>query len=384
MSANNTFDAVVIGAGVFGSWTASFLQRSGRRVLLVDQYGPGNVRASSGGESRIIRMGYGLDELYTRWSMRSLPAWEELDTRSGARLFHRTGVLWIAPKYHVNTVETLETLKRIGVATEEFTGDELRRRYPQISVERDWFGFLEPKSGTIMARRAVEWVVSEAVRKGASYRTELVETPRGGMRLASVRTRSGENLSADVFVYACGPWLPAVFPELLGERIFPTRQEVFFFGVPAGDARFAPPALPTFLDRATEYYGMPSLESRGLKVACDDHGDRADADLQERVPSAAKIASAREYVAKRFPALAGAPIVEARVCQYENTSSGDFLIDRHPAFENVWLVGGGSGHGFKHGPALGEYVAERINAGGAVEPRFSLATKRTVQARTVF
>ncbi len=382
--ANNNFDAIVIGAGVFGSWTASFVQRSGRRVLLLDAYGPANSRASSGGESRIIRMGYGPDELYTRWSMRSLPAWEELDARSGARLFHRTGVLWIAPKGNANTLQTLETLKRVGVATEEMSGDDLRHRYPQIAIEQDFFGFLEPKSGTIMARRAVEWVVSEAVRNGASYHNESVETPMGGGKLSSIHTRSGEVYSADVFVFACGPWLPAVFPGLLGDRIFPTRQEVFFFGIPPGDSRFAPPALPTFLDRTTEYYGMPSLENRGLKVASDDHGERADPDLQERVPSAAAIDSARAYVARRFPALAGAPIVEARICQYENTSSGDFLIDRHPGFDNVWLVGGGSGHGFKHGPALGEYVTERINTGGAIEPRFSLATKQTVKARAVF
>jgi glycine/D-amino acid oxidase-like deaminating enzyme len=79
-----------------------------------------------------------------------------------------------------------------------------------------------------------------------------------------------------------------------------------------------------------------------------------------------------------------APLLETRVCQYENTSNGDFLIDRHPAFDNVWLVGGGSGHGFKHGPALGEYVAARVVEGGPVEPRFTLATKGTVQQRAVF
>jgi glycine/D-amino acid oxidase-like deaminating enzyme len=129
---------------------------------------------------------------------------------------------------------------------------------------------------------------------------------------------------------------------------------------------------------------MPSLEGRGLKAASDEHGGRANPDSQERIPTAEATAHARKYVAERFPALKNAPIVETRICQYENTSSGDFLIDRHPDFENVWLVGGGSGHGFKHGPALGEYVTERVNQGGAVEPRFSLATKQTVKARAVY
>ncbi len=384
MSANSKFDVVVIGAGVFGSWTANFLQRSGRRVLILDAYGPSNSRASSGGESRIIRMGYGPDELYTRWSMRSLPAWEELDAASGAKIFHCTGVLWLSPKDNAYTHQTLDVLKKAGVPHEVMNAGEVRRRYPQISIPDDGMGFLETTSGAIMARRAVELVVAETVRKGAAYASGSVEAPSGSGRLKSVRTRTGDQISADTFVFACGPWLPAIFPDLLGGRIFPTRQEVFFFGIPPGDTRFSPRALPTFLDRFREYYGMPSLEGRGLKAASDEHGVRANPDSQERIPTAEAIAHARKYVAERFPALKDAPIVETRICQYENTSSGDFLIDRHPDFENVWLVGGGSGHGFKHGPALGEYVTERINQGGAVEPRFSLATKQTVKARAIY
>ena len=175
-----------------------------------------------------------------------------------------------------------------------------------------------------------------------------------------------------------------LFPEILGQRIFPTRQEVFFFGAPAGDARFAPPALPTWLFQEDEIYGMPDLESRGLKIAVDRHGERVDPDTQSRLASAKGAEQARRFVEQRFPALRGAPIVETRVCQYENTWNGDFLIDRHPGIENVWFVGGGSGHGFKHGPAVGQYVAERILGGGAEEKRFSLESKQTVQQRAVF
>ena len=155
-------------------------------------------------------------------------------------------------------------------------------------------------------------------------------------------------------------------------------------GVPAGDARFAPPALPTFLFQQDESYGMPDLESRGLKIALDRHGERVDPDTQSRLASPPMVEEIRRYVARRFPALRDAPIVESRVCQYENTSSGDFLIDRHPVMENVWFAGGGSGHGFKHGPAVGEYVAAEILGEGKREPRFSLATKMTTQERAVY
>jgi glycine/D-amino acid oxidase-like deaminating enzyme len=216
------------------------------------------------------------------------------------------------------------------------------------------------------------------------YRVAQIAEPRGAGAISAVMTSSGERIEAGTFVFACGAWLGKLFPEILASRIFPSRQEVFFFGVPAGDARFAPPALPTWLFQEDEIYGMPDLESRGLKIAVDRHGDRVDPDTQPRLASAEGAAEARRFVEQRFPALRGAPIVEIRVCQYENTWNGDFLIDRHPEIENVWFVGGGSGHGFKHGPAVGEYVTGRILDGAAEEERFSFATKETVQRRAVF
>src|SRR6202161_3618328 len=175
MSKGKTYDVVVVGAGVFGAWTALQLARRGQSVLLVDAYGPGNSRASSGGESRIIRMGYGTDELYTRWSMRSLPFWEELNASSGAKIFHRTGVLWLSPKDNTYTHESIDVLKRAGVPHEVMNADDARRRYPQISIPDDGMAFLDTTSGAIMARRAVELVVAAAIRKGAGYRSGLIE-----------------------------------------------------------------------------------------------------------------------------------------------------------------------------------------------------------------
>jgi glycine/D-amino acid oxidase-like deaminating enzyme len=142
--------------------------------------------------------------------------------------------------------------------------------------------------------------------------------------------------------------------------------------------------MPTWIDFADEFYGIPDLENRGFKIALDRHGPPIDPDTAERNVTGATLAAVRRFLARRFPGLKNAPLIEARVCQYENTSNGDFLIDRHPGYDNVWLVGGGSGHGFKHGPALGEYVAERITQGVGVEGRFSLQTKAKLQKRTVY
>ena len=352
--------------------------------MLADAYGPGNARASSAGESRIIRMGYGADELYTRWSVMSLAQWKEFFASVGERLFHETGVLWLTGKDDSRVRQAAEVLARCGVAFVELSRKELEKRYPQIGLEGITKGLLELHSGVLMARRAVAVVAEAAQRLGVEYRVAQIAEPRGSGAISAVTTNSGERIEADTFVFACGAWLGKIFPDVLGSRIFPSRQEVFFFGVPAGDARFAPPALPTWLFQEDEIYGMPDLESRGLKIAVDRHGERVDPDTQSRLASAEGAEEARRFVEQRFPALRSAPIVETRVCQYENTWNGDFLIDRHPEMENVWFVGGGSGHGFKHGPAVGEYVAGRILGGGAEEARFSLASKETVQRRAVF
>jgi sarcosine oxidase len=381
------YDVVVVGAGVFGAWTAWHLARRGKSVLLVDAYGPGNARSSSAGESRIIRMGYGADEIYTRWSQRSLVQWKEFFGTARRDLFHQTGVLWLASEGDFRARETAATLTRCGVAFEEIDRGELGKRYPQIGLDGIVGGLFEPGSGVLMARRAVAAVVEDGIVRGVEYRVADIATPdepRGSGGVASIATRSGERIEAKRFVFACGAWLGKIFPKVLGERIFPSRQEVFFFGVPPGDTRFAPAALPTFLFQGDQSYGMPDLEGRGFKIALDRHGVRVDPDTQSRMVAEEAAEEVRRYVARRFPGLRDAPIVETRVCQYENTSSGDFLIDRHPEIENVWLVGGGSGHGFKHGPAVGEYVAGRILDGMIAEPRFSFASKNTVQRRAVY
>jgi monomeric sarcosine oxidase len=384
MSANKTYDVAVIGAGVFGAWTAWHLAKRGQRVILLDAYGPAHSRASSGGETRIIRMGYGGDELYTRWSMNSLVQWKELFAATRNPLFLKTSVLWLANENDARLKQTIATLERCNVPFEKLDRVVLEKRYPQIGLEDVTAGALETESGVLLARRAVAAVVEDAMRLGVEYRVAKIETPRGSRNLDFISSNGGESISAGAYVFACGAWLGKVFPEILSNRIFPSRQEVFFFGVPAGDMRFAPPALPTWLFQDDLYYGMPDIESRGLKIAVDQHGARVDPDTQSRIVSAEATQAAREYAARRFPALRDAPIVETRVCQYENTSSGDFLIDRHPEMPNVWFAGGGSGHGFKHGPAFGEYIAGQLLDNAPSEPRFSLASKDTVQKRAVY
>jgi glycine/D-amino acid oxidase-like deaminating enzyme len=143
--------------------------------------------------------------------------------------------------------------------------------------------------------------------------------------------------------------------------ITPTRQEVFFFGTPAGDPRFTEAQLPTWIDGGKNpFFGVPGNHWRGFKIADDTRGQVIDPSTVEREISQEKLANARAYLRMRFPALANAPLLESRVCQYENSTDHNFILDRHPEAENVWLAGGGSGHGFKHGPVIGEMVADAV------------------------
>jgi glycine/D-amino acid oxidase-like deaminating enzyme len=387
VAARGPADTIVVGAGVFGAWTACSLQRLGRKVLLVDAWAPAHARASSGGESRLTRGSYGGDEVYTKMALDSLSEWSALSARAELPLFHRAGILFFFPTREEYVARTIEVHRRLNLPTEALDRRAMQRRWPQIDFDGIEIGLYEPQFGALMARRAVQTVVAEFVAAGGEYRQAAVRPPGGGGgALRRIELETGERLSAPHFVFACGPWLPKLFPDLLGQRIFPTRQEVFFFAPEAGDDRFTVGKLPGWADfnGGDIYYGFPDLEGRGVKVGHDAHGPPIDPDVGDRDFSEAALADVRGFLRKRFPGLAERPLNEVRVCQYENSANGDLLIDFHTDRPNVLLVGAGSGHGFKHGPAVGRYAAQLLMGTlDAVEPRFSLATKGEHQNRAV-
>lgn len=357
----------------------------------MDAYGPGNSRSSSGDETRILRSGYGADRIYSDMARSSLGQWRALDERAGGGLWHACGVLWMATGEDPYTAATRQTLENAGHRCEVLDAAALNRRFPEIDCGADTgpagsgrieAALFEPDGGVLLARRAVRALADDLERRG-------VRVVRGSIvpfddAANGLRTTDGERLTADQYVFACGAWLPRLFPDLLGRRIRPTRQVVVYFGTPAGDRRFLSPRWPAWIDFPAGIYGTPDIEGRGVKVGIDEHGPLFDPDNDDRVAGAASIARARAWLSRRVPSLAGAPVVESRVCPYENTGTGDFLIDRHSEHPNVWLVGGGSGHGFKHGPAVGELAAQMVLTGRALQPRFALAHAATEPRRTVY
>jgi sarcosine oxidase len=376
----------VIGAGVFGAWTAHHLLESGHRVTLVDEYGPAHSRASSGGESRLTRAAYGKDAIYTRMARDSLPQWKALSSVAGLPIFIPAGILFFFATEEPYFTDSIAAHKEFGLPTEVMTGSEMARRFPMIDFDGVRLGLYEPGFGALMARRAVQTLVEGFVRSGGTYLQGAVTAPGSPSgELGEIRLSSGETIRADRFVFALGPWLPKLFPDVIGPKIQATRQEIFYFAPPAGDRRFLPGTMPGWADfnGGDMFYGTPDLESRGVKFAHDLHGVEVDPDTQDRRATASALAEITAFRDRRFPALRGAQVTGAEVCQYENSSNGDFLIDLHPSLRNVLLVGGGSGHGFKHGPEVGRYAAARLFGLGQAEPRFSLATKSEVHHREV-
>jgi glycine/D-amino acid oxidase-like deaminating enzyme len=362
-------DVIVVGAGVFGVWTAYYLATMGAKVTLVDAYGPGNSRATSGDETRGVRTSYGdkgiWAELWTSWANEAINRWTKFDAEWGremkVRLFFNTGDLIFRAKPEPFTDRNQELWKKLGIPFEVVKVEDVARDYPVFDLRGITFALHEPRAGVVRARRACE-VVAEAFRQagGQVLLGYAALGERTGTRLQNIKTTGpSATLTADTYVLALGPWFPKAFPELMGPRIRTPLGYVHYFGTPPGDDRFTFPNLPSYnFPGVTGWPALPA-DNRGFRVRW--RGDTpTDPDLSQRVFDRKKDKLARDFLKERFPLLNGAPLLETRACHYEFSASRNFIIDRHPELENVWFAGGGSAEGFKFGPVSGEYIAKRI------------------------
>ena len=368
-------DVVVAGAGVIGLWTALRLQERGFAVTVADPWEPGHPRATSSSDSRIVRSAYGSDEVYASWAWRALAAWKKEESALGGKLFHETGVLWFATEEAGYEAAGERVLRDLGIPVERLTAAETSRRFPTICGDDLSFALLEPHAGAILAREAVRRLGALLERRGVLFvRGAAVPGASRGGRLMDVDC-GGRRLAAEAFVFACGPWLPQVFPDLLARAIQVFRAEELYFGLPAGDGRFDARVLPTWVEIGA-YYGMGALDGRGFKIGMDRPGDPFDPSTGERRLDPRTVPQVRGYLERRFPALKDAPLVDSRVCTYELTPDEHLILDRHPGMDNVWIAGGGSGHAFKLGPAIGDAVSSLVAGNpGATLARFRLGER---------
>ena len=354
--------AVVVGAGVMGAWTALWLRRRGHEVTLVDRFGPGNRLGSSGDESRITRSSHGADSHYPRWQRRALGQWRDLERTAGVQLFEPSGVVWLASDGETFESNSLQVLSESGIPVERWSHDEFAGRVPQMNADGVPWALFEPEGGALFARAAVVATIERFEAEGGRVVVGRVSGAVGetGGALEQVVLEDGEPLEADAFVFACGPWLPDLFPAALGDLITPHRQDVMHFAIPRDGRDYGPGALPTWIDFAGSFYGFPSFNGQSLKACPDWLGPIERCDESERECADASIDAARQVLRRRFPALANQPVVRTWTCFYEVTPDANFVIDRHPRLADTWIAGGGTGHAFKHGPVIGEYLSALV------------------------
>lgn len=365
----------VVGAGAFGAWTAYQLLQRGAKVTLFDPWGPGHSRASSGGETRLIRGTYGNDEVYVQLVAEAFGEWEKFQQQSGRQVYYPTGSLWLFSKSDDSYARTaIPLMQRHGLDLEEWTLKETQDRYPQIYLDDINTVFWEKQAGYLMARNTCQYLVEELVKAGGQFLAEQVVPGNiEGGKLGEVKLASGGVFHADAYVFAGGPWMPKLFPDLLGDVISISRQEIHYFGLPALSKAYRSPNFPIWVDMGERImYGVPDYDGRGFKVADDTREGSFDPSTADREVRATKLNQIRKYLGYRFPALRDAPMTEARVCQYSNSPNGHFLLDRHPEADNVFLAGAGCGHGFKLGPVIGRIMAERVLQGIPTPEEFQL------------
>jgi glycine/D-amino acid oxidase-like deaminating enzyme len=317
-----------------------------------------------------MRGTYGPDQPYTEMAAQALRWWERYERKWKRQLLHAPGVLWMAAaRDDAFERGSIKALRAAKLRYQELSVAQLKKRWPQISFEGIAWGIFEPQGGYLEARESCAAVLEAFLGAGGRYQQlAVLPDPIEHPPLVSLALSDGSQIQADGYVFACGPWLGRLFPDVIGNLITATKQEVFFFGPPAGDSRFSDSAMPVWADHGARFrYGIPGSDRRGFKVADDTRGPEFDPTAGERTVNPETLREIREYVGFRFPDLKNAPLIETRVCQYEQTPDSHFIIDRHPASPDVWLLGGGSGHGFKHGPAIGDRVAEMILRDGEPE-----------------
>ena len=334
-------DVVVVGAGTMGAWTALRSRRAGWTTTLIDAFGAGHPRSTSGDETRILRSAHGADTFYTRWSREARSAWLAFEEEIGERFFVQAGMLWFARREDGFEAHSIAALTSLDIPVRRLSPEDLADGWPQIAVDDLAFAVFEPEAGLLLARNGVEAVARTFAADGGRF--ELAQVLPGatdGRRLVDVVAGDGTRYAGGTFVFAAGPWLPRIFPDIAGELIRVTKQDVMYFGPPPGDGRFNAEWLPCWVDYDAAMYGLPAISGRGMKLASDRYGPAFDPTDGERLADPESVRIARRYMARRLPAMADAPVVETRVCQYETTLDTHFVIDRHPAYDNVWLVGG--------------------------------------------
>ena len=359
---------IIVGAGIFGCWTALKLQQQGIQVTLVDAYGPGNRLSSSGGKSRLMRTIYGGNQFYTELASKAYSEWKEFEEVANERLLERTGVAWMLHDLTEDLViPSKEYLEKLNLPAKSLKVDELVKILPidPVGLTR---GFIEYNAGYLHAGKACKTVVKIFLELGGQIIKGWADPLFENDKLISVKVGS-QSIKSDFYIFATGPWQAKIFPDLLKHKITVTRQSVLFFELPE---KLKGQKYPAWIEFNTNevYYGL--FEKDAFKIALDERGIEWDPSTEVRELDKEEVHRYRGFIQKRFPVLANSKLSDHRVCQYSNTEDGNLFIDLYPTTDNLLIMGGGSGHSFKYGPALGGLTSDFLCGLGELPVQFKL------------
>lgn len=355
---------IVVGAGIWGSSLALRLAETGWRVTLVEQHRPGHVRQASAGETRLLRCAHGDDDWYARLAWQAREGWLRLGERAGEELYQEAGMVWFAGTPDGWEHASARVLKNLDIECEVLDPSDGGRFFPDFRGDDLSFLLWEPHAGVIRARRATQVTAGLAQAAGARLVRARAVPPSGDAAGDTAVEIDGETRHADRVVWACGAWLPELFDRL---PITVTKQDTLHFAVPPA---WSLPETPAWMDHGASAYGHGDVDGVGMKATSDAEGPPYEPEHGARVVDAVSVERARHYLRRRFPSLERAPLVFSQVCQYALTPDAEWLLAE--ASPGVWLLGGDSGHGFKHAPALAGYVARVLDGEQEPEPRFGL------------
>jgi glycine/D-amino acid oxidase-like deaminating enzyme len=363
-------NVTIVGGGIFGFTAALELRARGHGVSVLDDGPIPHPLAESTDISKVVRMDYGADVDYTALGERALDGWRRWNAKWRRPLFHETGVTFLArtpmqPGGFEH--DSYALLTRRGHVLDRLDADAIALRFPAYRPGALVDGYFNREGGWAEARSVVVELISEAI--GA------------GVAVGNTRVEDLEFLRADLVIVCAGAWVPRLLPEL-ATSIFPIGQPVFHL-LPQDPSLFTPDRFPVFgADIATTgYYGFPANADGIVKIANHGVGHPVARDEQRIVP-AAEEDELRAFLADVIPALAGAPIVDRRLCVYADTLDGHFWIARHPQRENLVVATGGSGHAFKFAPELGALIADiALGVPHPLTEKFRWRTELAAQSR---
>jgi len=355
---SSTYEVLILGAGSMGMAAGAYLAKQGVKVLLLDAFDPPHSFGSHHGETRMIRHAYGEGSKYVPLVLRAQQLWGELERETGRRIFENTGVLGIAPSDSLFLEEMLRSAKQYALPVTMLQPAEVTARWPGIRIPEGYVGAFEPGSGFLYCEEAIAAYRQEAVRHGAELRMNTraasIEYHADGV---TVHTEQG-NFHAERLIVTAGAWTGSLLQEL-SIPLQVTRKTVAWYD--ADESLYGTGRFPAFfIDTPEEkFYGFPNVNGAGLKVGSHDAGEAVSPDNINREFRAgpANEGNLPSAVQRFFPQANGR-LLKGSVCMYTNTPDEDFIIDRHPEHEHVFIISACSGHGFKFASTIGEIAAQ--------------------------